>query len=379
MKTGTAVKIFVVFFSLALLVACKREKTNQFVAGADVLTDSIVLENINANSRINFYPNDTDLLVSYISDSKDKIILYSVAHRKAVDSVRYDTRDMGDQYYVDEFKNTYVIKRDQAAILRRDSLGNEKYLYAKPEVIYLDKDSNTVLYSPISVALQIIDSTIVLNNNRGYRFWDERERSLYYRSKDLAFFKLENDSLVKKTDFGAFPKFYHNNYIDEMWPVAARVSRDRIFYIFSNDNVLFDENIPDGKITLRKIKGLDRNKTIPFDVRRMTELAYSNDYQIRNTSYIAMLYDRITGESAIFQMLPATEQKNAESLYIYFDKPMVVNVMDTAFNVYKKVYFPDLHKFFIEYSCMYKNKLYALERYENTNKSTVKVYVYKIK
>jgi hypothetical protein len=360
------------------LYSCK-EKEKQYTPSASIVEDSLVLNDIHVEKGINFYPNDSDLVLSYISSSRDKILLYSTRQKKIIDSLYFDKRDLGDQYYVDQHKNTFVFKKYQSAILVRDSSGNEKYIYAEPELMYISNDTITMRYSPISVPLQVTNGSLVLNNIRGYHLTDERERSLYYKAKNLAYFKIENDSLVKKTEFGEFPKFYHNNYIDEMWPVTARVGPDNVYYIFSNDNVLFDLHIPTGTLTPRKVKGLDRNKTEPYNMSRISDFSYSREYEIKNSSYLLLLHDYKEKESAIFQMLPIDDKKQDENLFLYVDKPVVVNVMDSAFNVYKKVYFKDHSKFFLEFSCFYNSKLYALERYTGTSRSSIKVYVYKIK
>lgn len=363
---------------LIALSAC--ENREQYSAAAEMAADSFILNNISPGSRINYYPHDSDLWISYVSDSGNKVFFYSVGKQASVDSLKFDKRDMQEQYYIDKNKNTYVYKSDQYTLLVRDSIGRETNLFSRPDFIFQSWDTFARTYSATSLPMQVIDSTLILNNFQGYHLADERERGLYFGKENLSVFRIAGDSLVKKSEFAKFPDYYRDNYIDENWPVATRVGAHYVYYLYSNRNLLYKYNIQSNQTDTATIHNLDVNKIKPYDVSRITDYSYSSEYQVNTTSYLRLLHDDKSGEFAVLQMLPAKKKKDDGMMSLYEDKPMLLNLADSSLNVYKKVYFNNHVKFNLLNSCYYAGNLYIMERNShNDHKSSIKVYVYKVK
>lgn len=369
---------FIIVLLLITLTACKNKEI--YITSAEIPVDSFVLENINLESRINFYPSDTDLLINFVSNNTDKSLFYSVDKSQSIDSVFFDKRDLNEQYYIDNHKTTYVYNNNQNSLLIRNDSGKEHYLYIKPEYIYHSWDTFTRNYSAVSLPLQVIDSILILNNFQGYQLADKRERELYFKRENLSSVKIGTDSLIKKNEFAAFPEFYHKKYINEHWPVAARVGNN-VYYLYSNDNILYNYDIAAGKTVQNRVEGLDPNKTEPYNIDRIADFSYTGEYEIKVSSYLRLLHDYKTNEFLVFQMLPVKTKKKDGMLSLYEDKPLLLNLVNNSMTVYKKIYFSDHSKFNLMYACYYNGKLYITERFSrsNSSKSSLKMYVYNVK
>lgn len=362
------------------ITLCACEEREQYIPSSEIPVDSFELADINLESRINYYPTGKDMVISYVSNNCDKVFFYSVDKKICIDSLPFDRRDMEEQYYIDKNKNIYVYKSEQNTLLIRDSNGNEKSVYKIPEFIYHSWDTFTRTYAALSLPLQVIDSTIIMNNLQGYHLADKRERTLYFKKDNLSYMKVVADSLVKIDEFGTFPKFYHENYIDENWPIATRTGNSEVYYMFSNANLLYKYNLHTGQTDTFEVNNLSLNKTESYNIDRIADFSYTSEYEIKVSSYLRLLYDEKTGEFIVFQMLPVKRKSKEGMLYLYEDKPVLLNLVDTDRNVYKKIHFNNHVRFNLMYAGYYNGKVYLAERFSRSNnKSTVKIYAYTVK
>lgn len=371
------IRISLVAVLLFALLACNRNR--DYTEASSISTDSFLLSDFHTGSLINYHPNDSDLLISHVSADGKKILFFSTAKRRYIDSVHFDQRDMDQQYYIDNNKTVYVYKTEQDVLLIRDSAGRERFLYKREEYIYDDRDTLRQTYEPICMPLQVIDSILVMNGAIDYYLADESDRKKYFSKPNMAALKVADDSVMNMGEFCHFPLFYRDNYISEDYPVATRVG-SYVYYLFSNENRLFRYDIKSGVTDSFKIKGLDLNPEVPYNINGISSIATSNEYYMKSSSYLKLLCDAKTGQFVVFRMLPVKNKPEDGTLSLYFDKPMLLYFFDSTREVNKKIYFDDNTKFSLRFICYHNGKLFAPEHYSyDDEKSSIYVYSYDVK
>lgn len=343
----------------------------EYTRSSEIICDSIILNNIDTKTGVTYNAINNSLVINYFSKNGDKVFTYNVQSKSITDSISIDPKFLARDYFIAKDRSIFSLSRDFNTIYSKTDTGAERTLHTK------DVDSVARRICALAFPFQIIDNGIVLYSIPQYHTAKEDESKLYFKSKILAYYQIDGDSLVKKSEFGSFPDFYVHNFYYEFFPIACRVEKDIVYYMFSNDNILYSFNISTNETKQNYIKNLDKNNMMPFDNKQYTDLSFAHDYQVKVPSYVKLLHDVTTNEIVVFQSLEPKKNKDDSKLQLYTDKPLLVNVIDTALNVSKKIYFDGQSKIFFNNSFYHNGYLYIQERASGENE--LKVYVYKIR
>lgn len=354
---------------LLMIAGCNRDR--EYTPSSEIVYDSIVLDNIDTKTGVNYNTNDKGLVINYFSRNNDKAYIYNVPKASITDSILIEPKFLSRDYFIGADKAIYSLSRDANTIYCKSDRNGERVLYLS------ESDSISRQICAIAFPFQIIDNSIILYSIPQYHTANEKENKLYYKSKILAYYQIEGDSLIKKAYFGTFPDFYLHNFYYEFFPIACRIKKDIVNYMFNNSNIIYSFNLNTLETNHYEIKNLGKNKMIPFDNTQSANMSFAYDYQVKVPGYVKLLHDPVSNETVVFQSMEPNKNIDDSKLQLYTDKPLLVNVIDSTMTVYKKIYFDNQSKIYFNNSCYHDGKLYIQERAAGENE--LKVYVYKIR
>lgn len=350
---------------LILFLTNCRERTaytEDAISSSECLIDSIIIPNADMYyGSIAYVKANNDLRICCVSQKHDQVYMYN--GKAKVDSIRIPRSIKYEefQFTIDSGRQVYYLAGNYIYKCL-DSVVTVKYTYF-PDSIGL---------SATFFRFEVINGTCVLDKIPNKKMYVAAERIQYFKADHLGLFTLRNDTIVELSSFAKFPGEYAQHSYHEVFPLACRLNKDSVAYMFSLTNEMTVQNVYNGQKVTYPVSGLAENRLVPENTDSIRMLAYSTKYELGSNKYVNVTFDEVSRNMAVIQMLKLDANQSGPYMAIFEDKPFVVNIVDAEHKVRKKIRFNNNIDMRLTKTAFLNNRLY-LSKFSN-NKITVYVY-----
>jgi hypothetical protein len=205
------------------------------------------------------------------------------------------------------------------------------------------------------------------------------ERTLYYKTKTMAVFQVQKDTIVLKDEFAKYGKEYTEHfYGNNQQPPATYKTDEIISYIFNTKPVIYEYNLQTKVCDEKPIKGLESNNLADYAIEGLSNISYTKQYATENNLYNKLLFDEKANRYVIIKSLKTNYTDKDGLLVEYYDKEFEIMVVNAqTYTVEKKYRVKNNSIHFFYQSFFYKGLLYV-PRLVNNDEEPITIDIYEI-
>lgn len=358
---------------VCLLFSCTQNNKIVISDANSVLIDSIILNDVNIDAELSYGQNKLGhLTISHYNPKRDNIYTYDI-YNKLTNSININPDKTGRYFYISSDTTLYVLN------------GRGNYITILKKGVYThanaaQNDSLPATYYSSLMPFQVINNRVLLRKTLQHDIRSQSGNVALFKSKMLRLYDIQNDSLIEKVSTGAFPEEYVSNFHYEFSPRGAYSTKfQKIYYIFNNNNAIYEYTIKTKMLQVYTIDGLQKNNQKSFGENN-ADLSYAQKYLLENSQYYMMLYDNLLDKFVVVQKIgiPAINAKGELSLFT--DQPYQIYFINKNYVVEKIFRFENNRNHKFPFAYCHNGLLYVPARdvRRNNGKNELTIYVYKI-